>query len=182
MVMRWKIIELPSTQTVYCGGNCKTAYDLYRILCLCPRLDRIWSVPDLMQHLSSVRRYRANGIDPPPTVSLSSNDAQLLMFMISSDDAQLLMFTIPSDDAQSLMTPYPLSPSWVPNPSFPALFWPERDQTHALFGEGNVTSGNCEILVVDITSITSVAAPWKRCQLLSIVVFELELWTTTRPV
>ena len=121
--MRWKIIEPPSTQRVCCDGNCKTAYDLYRILCLCPRLDRIWSVSDLMQHPLSVRRYCAYGIDSRPTVSLSSNDAQLLMFMIPSDDAQSLMFTIPSDDAQSLMTAYPLSPRWVPDPSYPALFW-----------------------------------------------------------
>ena len=53
--MRWKIIEPPSMQRVCCDGNCKTAYDLYRILCLCPRLDRIWSVPDLMHHPLSVR-------------------------------------------------------------------------------------------------------------------------------
>ena len=59
-----------------------------------------------------------NGIGSRPTVSLSSDNAQSLMFT-----------TIPSDDAQSLMTAYPLFPSWVPNPFFPALFWPERDQT-----------------------------------------------------
>ena len=41
-----------------------------------------------------------NGIDSRPTVSLSSDDAQSLMFT-----------TIPSDDAQSLMTAYPLFPS-----------------------------------------------------------------------
>ena len=71
--------KTPPTLIVYWDGNYKTVYDLYRILHLCSHLDRIWSVPDLMQHPSSVRCYCANGINSRSTVSLSSDDAQSLM-------------------------------------------------------------------------------------------------------